>query len=115
MNLNQITYNDKVALNGNASVAAINKIQDSDMNEIKSVVNAIVTSAVNDALTNVMTMLGLATTTFSTTSTYAVGAYVVYDYKLWKCITAVTTAGAWTGTTNWTQSYILDASQLPTS
>jgi hypothetical protein len=54
MNLNQITYNDKVALNENASVAAINKVQDSDMNEIKSVVNAIVTSAVNDVLTLVL-------------------------------------------------------------
>ena len=60
----------------------------------------------NDILNKVMTMLGLATTTFSTTSTYAVGAYVVYDYKLWKCSSAVTTAGAWTGSTNWTQSYL---------
>ena len=34
-----ITYDDKVALNPQPSVAAENKVQDSDMNEIKSVVN----------------------------------------------------------------------------
>lgn len=42
-------------------------------------------------------ILGLDVDTFSTSSTYAVGDYVVYDGKLWKCTTAVTRAGAWTG------------------
>lgn len=42
-------------------------------------------------------ILGLDVDTFSTSSTYAVGDYVVYDGKLWKCTTAVTSAGAWTG------------------
>lgn len=42
-------------------------------------------------------ILGLDVDTFSTTSTYAVGDYVVYGGKLWKCTTAVTSAGAWTG------------------
>lgn len=37
----QITYDDKVYLNENASVPAINKVQDIDMNEIKSVINGI--------------------------------------------------------------------------
>jgi hypothetical protein len=35
----QITYADKVALNVNPEIAAINKVQDTDMNEIKQVVN----------------------------------------------------------------------------
>lgn len=34
-----ITYQNKVTLNENASVSAINKVQASDMNEIKTVVN----------------------------------------------------------------------------
>lgn len=34
-----ITYNDKTALNVNPSIADINKVKASDMNEIKSVVN----------------------------------------------------------------------------
>lgn len=42
-------------------------------------------------------ILGLDVDTFSTSSTYAVGDYVVYKGKLWKCTTAVASAGAWTG------------------
>lgn len=42
-------------------------------------------------------ILGLDIDTFSTSSTYAVGDYVIYNGKLWKCTTAVTSAGAWTG------------------
>lgn len=39
MAVQTITYSDKSYINQNASVAATNKVQDSDMNEIKSVVN----------------------------------------------------------------------------
>lgn len=35
----QITYDDKVALNENQSVADINKVTDDDMNEIKTTIN----------------------------------------------------------------------------
>lgn len=38
--MGQITYADKSAINENAGVAATNKVQAADMNEIKSVVNA---------------------------------------------------------------------------
>lgn len=43
--------------------------------------------------------------TFSTSSTYASGAVVYYNSDLWECVTAVSTAGAWTGTTNWQKAY----------
>ena len=56
------------------------------------------TQAVLDLENMIWRMLGLDTTTFSTTKTYAVGDYVVYNHLLYKCITAVSTAGAWTGT-----------------
>ena len=39
MAIQTITYDDKVALNENPSVADINKVTDDNMNEIKSVVN----------------------------------------------------------------------------
>jgi hypothetical protein len=45
---------------------------------------------------------------FSTSLTYAVGDIVVYSSKLYRCTTAVTTAGAWTGTTNWTEIQLDD-------
>lgn len=35
-----ITYSDKATMNENSSIPAINKVQASDMNEIKSVVNS---------------------------------------------------------------------------
>lgn len=38
---------------------------------------------------------------FSSESTYAVGEFVTYQGVLYKCTTAVTTAGSWTGATNW--------------
>ena len=44
-----ITYTDKVTLNENSGIPAINKVQASDMNEIKSVVNSIVPNISNQA------------------------------------------------------------------
>ena len=40
---------------------------------------------------------------FDATATYAVGAWVCYGGKAWQCHTAVSSAGDWTGTTNWTE------------
>lgn len=42
---------------------------------------------------------------FSTSSTYAVGDYVIYEGQLYKCTTAVTTAGSW-NSSNWTQAVL---------
>ena len=39
---------------------------------------------------------------FSASSTYAVGEYVIYEKKLYRCTTAVQTAGDWSSS-NWTQ------------
>ena len=39
---------------------------------------------------------------FDNTLTYAVGDLVLYENELYRCTTAVTTAGDWTGSTNWT-------------
>ena len=44
---------------------------------------------------------------FSTESTYAVGDYVIYEGDLYKCTTAVTTAGAW-DSTKWTETLVMD-------
>ena len=40
MALSKITFEDKIALNPQPEVAEVNKVTDSDMNQIKSVVNA---------------------------------------------------------------------------
>jgi len=49
---------------------------------------------------------------FSSSQTYAVGDLVIYNNKLWKCSTAVTSAGDWTGTTNWTETKITNELEL---
>lgn len=55
---------------------------------------------------------------FDTTATYAVGDLVMYNSLLYKCTVAVSTPGAWTGTTNWTRTTVeseipSDASMIP--
>lgn len=42
---------------------------------------------------------------FSSSSTYSVGDYVIYEGKLYQCTTAVTIAGSW-NSTNWTQAVL---------
>lgn len=42
---------------------------------------------------------------FSSSSTYAVGDYVIYEGQLYQCTTAVTTAGSW-NSSNWTQAVL---------
>jgi len=44
-------------------------------------------------------------TAFSDASAYAAGEIVSYDSKIWRCVVAVETAGAWTGTTNWEEAW----------
>ena len=50
---------------------------------------------------------------FDTTATYAVGDLVMYNSLLYVCSVAVTTPGAWTGTTNWTRTTVEE--KMPTS
>lgn len=44
-------------------------------------------------------------TAFSNSSTYTTGNIVSYDSKIWRCVVAVETAGAWTGTDNWEEAW----------
>lgn len=79
--MGKITYDNKVKINELTDVPAINKVQDVDMNEIKTSVNAIY-----DAL-------GTGTDTYSTSTSYVVGDMVIYNGMIYKCINA--TSGAW--------------------
>lgn len=79
MAITKITYSNKVNINANSSVADINKVNDSDMNQIKTVVNtnadnlgdvANLVGATNvvDALTNM--------NTYSTSNETMVGVWI---------------------------------------
>lgn len=81
----QITYANKEFVNENANIPAINKVQDTDLNEIKSVIN-----------NTILTLLGLDTDTFSSSTAYSSGDMVVYDNKIYQF--NASHSGAWTGT-----------------
>lgn len=57
MAVQTLTYGDKQFLNQNADIPATNKVQDTDMNEIKSVVNNNATEASNNT-TNISNITG---------------------------------------------------------
>lgn len=51
---------------------------------------------------------------FSTSATYDLGDLVSYNNVIYKCISAITTAGSWTGSTNWSEKtleQLLDSKQ----
>lgn len=60
--MNKITYADKVAINENTEIPDINKVTDSDMNEIKNVVNDFISG--DDYLTSTPTLMN-ATVTYT--------------------------------------------------
>jgi len=45
---------------------------------------------------------------FSSSATYNLGDYCIYGNLLYICTTPITTAGAWTGSTNWLQVLLAD-------
>lgn len=95
-----ITYADKVTLNENADVAAINKCQAADMNEIKAVINETILGG-----------LGLDTDNWVSGGTYNKGDIVIDDNNLYENITGTnTTTQPSQDTTNWTIVPILVSS-----
>lgn len=70
------------------------------------------TKVSKDALAKFENILyGIDAPEFSTTKTYAVGDYVTYESKIYKCKTAVSSAGAWSAN-NWEEATDADA-RLP--
>lgn len=92
--MNEITYQNKVALNENPEIADINKVTDDDMNEIKSVVNTNSRTSSNN--------FGLGTDTWTSSATYSIGDIVVYNDNTYKNLTGTnTTTTPDQDSTNW--------------
>lgn len=92
--MNEITYQNKVALNENPEIADINKVTDDDMNEIKSVVNGNSRTSSNN--------FGLGTNTWTSSATYSIGDIVVYNDNTYKNLTGTnTTTTPDQDSTNW--------------
>lgn len=79
--MSQITFQNKVTLNPKPEVAEINKVTADNLNEIKDVVNSNATNTNNNF-----------SDAYSTSTTYNVGDYCIYQDKLYRCITTVATA-----------------------
>lgn len=62
--------------------------------------------ALYDLITSIRHLLGVDVDTFSTSSTYSIGDYVIYNYKLYVCKQDILTPGPWTGSIDWDESYI---------
>lgn len=77
------------------------------MNHIEAGITTVETS-----VSGLQSTIGNSTDTFSTDLTYAVNTFTIYQNKIWKCTTAVTVAGAWTGAANWVESSILEGNQI---
>lgn len=100
---NNITYQDKEALNQNPNIADINKVNDSDMNEIKNVVNGTILES----------LFGVSTNTWISQGAYSVGSIVIYNYKLYKNITGTNTQTTpENDTTNWQETNLLDSNLI---
>ena len=74
-----------------------------------NIFDAAIQDAVDDAIEEIQAQTPVVTgmqnsiaPTYSSSSTYAVGDYVMYNAQLYKCNTAITTEEAWTGA-HWTQ------------
>lgn len=52
---------------------------------------------------------------FSDSATYSVGERVAYSGKVYACTTAVATAGAWTGSTNWDEDPDTQSFEMPST
>ena len=112
MAVQTITYDDKVALNSNSGIADINKVNDSDMNMIKSVVN-------NNA-TNIGDLSNLITPTTSSivgainsvveSGSDSNGSYVKYADGTMICYKTVT--GTTNISTSWGSLYVSSSVSL---
>lgn len=64
-------------------------------------------SAANTAATNATNATGYIADPYDATKTYAVGDYVIYNGKLYRCNTAIYTAETWTAA-HWTETQMTD-------
>lgn len=77
----KIEFENKQALNENANIPDINKVKDSDLNEIKNVVNQTI-------LNN---LFGVYFDSWQSSETYSIGDIVIYDAILYENLTGTNT------------------------
>lgn len=89
----KINFNDKTYLNQNPSVADENKVNDTDLNELKYGTN------------DILDLLGLSTDTYNSSINYSAGDRTIYNNQIYKC--NASTTGTW-DPTKWDLIQIID-------
>ena len=77
----KIEFENKQALNENANIPDINKVKDSDLNEIKNVVNQTILNS----------LFGVYYDSWQSSETYSIGDIVIYDAILYENLTGTNT------------------------
>lgn len=77
----KIEFENKQALNENANIPDINKVKDSDLNEIKNVVNQTILNS----------LFGVYFDSWSSSGTFNIGDIVIYDAILYENLTGTNT------------------------
>lgn len=78
----KIEFENKQALNENANIPDINKVKDSDLNEIKNVINQTILNS----------LFGVYYNSWQSSETYSIGDIVIYDAILYENLTGNNTA-----------------------
>lgn len=78
----KIEFENKQALNENANIPDINKVKDSDLNEIKNVINQTILNS----------LFGVFFDSWQSSETYSIGDIVIYDAILYENLTGNNTA-----------------------
>ena len=99
-----------LAAASNINTGKLNRTQDADKKILQLICDDFVRDGVrfhvlnDDHVANQITDVPFGSTAndFSASATYAKGDYCKYSGKYYRCHTAVASAGAWTGDTNWT-------------
>ena len=90
----KINFANKQALNENANIPDINKVKDSDLNEIKNVINQTILNS----------LFGVYYDSWSSSGTFNIGDIVIYDAILYENLTGNnTTTTPDQDSTNWVE------------
>lgn len=103
--LSQNTGNGLVSLKATILALATKIVTAINFTSALNTSNKTITGAINEAAASGGT--DVIAEDFDSTATYAVGDYCIYEGSLYKCTTAVTTAGDW-DSSDWTETLVMD-------
>lgn len=105
--LSQNTGNGLVSLKATILALATKIVTAINFTSALDTTNKTITGAINEVAQGGGGGTDVIAEDFDSTATYAVGDYCIYEGSLYKCTTAVTTAGDW-DSSDWTETLVMD-------